>query len=316
MLAAASWPCSCALRQDFEANAPVAVKRQRIGGAVAGGKDVRVAGAQRTVDGNAVFHRKARRLRQFGVRHRADADDQQARRDDTPVFERDTNLVRPFFDTGHLRAAQHLNPFGGVAACDDLGDLRRHAAGEDPRQALHKRHRRAALSRACGKFQADEAAAENGDMAALRQMRTDALRIVMAAQRGNAVAIGGARQSAWPRAGRKQQFVIGDIGAVIEQHPLAGTVDGENRAAAEHADVGFGIAFCRGHELRAHPRDQRLLGERRALIGQMGLAADKGDCPGKPFFPQREGCARAAFASADDDESRHGEILPMRARDR
>jgi len=96
---------------------------------------------------------------------------------------------------------------------------------------------------------------------------------------------------------------------VAEQYPPGGPVDLDDRTAAKHRDTGGGIALRVRDKLRAVAGDQRLLGEGRTLIGQMVLIPDQGDRAIKTLFPQRKGCARAAFAGADDDEIRHDENL-------
>ena len=64
-----------------------------------------------------------------------------------------------------------VDALAACRACDDLGDLLRHAAHQDARLRLDDRDAGAALARACRELEPDEAAADDRDVAAGAEMR-------------------------------------------------------------------------------------------------------------------------------------------------
>ena len=122
MLRPASAPCSRALRQDFEADAAVAVEGEREGAAVAGGEDGGVAGGEAVVDGDAVGGGEAGGFGEGGVRDGADSDDDEVGLDGGAVGEADVSGVGQVVDFGDVCVEQDAGAVALVRGVEGGGE--------------------------------------------------------------------------------------------------------------------------------------------------------------------------------------------------
>ena len=253
--------------------------------------------------------RQPGRCGKCGVRHGADADDDEIGLDRLAVGERDARRsAAVVVDRRDARADRMVDAFARDGArAMTRGDLRRHAAHQDARLRLDDRDRGAALARAGRELQADEAAADDGDAAAGPRCGADRERVVEGAQidaarsDGPAAAAGAASRRSPAAACRRAS-----ARAVGERTVLRRAVDRRRPRPAMDRCRALGETLVAGDRSSASARlaDHRVLGQRRPLVGQMRLVADQRDRAVIADLAQRKRGARAAFAGADDDHAR------------
>ncbi len=156
----------------------------------------------------------------------------------------------------------------------------------------HLQHRdiHAELAAGRGDLEADVAAADDhGAMPGPRLLA----QLVGIVQRLQVVDAGesGARQADAPRpaAGRQHQRVVAQVRAVVQRDAARGPVDVRRAATKPQVHAMFGIER-RVPDEQAVPLEctrEVLLGQRRALVGQVGLITDDGQRPAVAALPER-----------------------------
>ena len=260
MLRAASAALLLRVAPGFEPHPPAAVERERERAAVAGREDIRIAGVQTCVDGNAVVDGEAGRFGEFAFRHGADADDAEVR-----------------FDLGPVGQPRHRRP--PACSCDrhdgspqrmcTPGRMMRHGTTAAISAGTPRiRMRGCASITVTGQPRARAAAASSRPMkpppmiarrAPRVQMRADRQRVVEGAQVKAMRDALGQRQPARRGAGRQQQLLVRHGGAVGERDGLARPVDRDGARAERHA-------------IRCRPRSEPR-GSAIGFIGPVGIAA-------------------------------------------
>ena len=114
------------------------------------------------------------------------------------------------------------------------------------------------------------------------------------------------RQAARGGAGGQQQAAVGQCGAVGQQHALGRAVDAGYGHAGMQFDVLAGQHFGGAHHQlgRFHVASQPGLGQRRAVVGAIGLIAQHGDAAFVAAAAQGFGGLYAGLSCADDDDTR------------
>ena len=98
----------------------------------------------------------------------------------------------------------------------------------------------------------------------------------------------GAFQLAHPRAGGQQQLVVGSLRPSVSSTVSLGAMDGLGAGVQHQLAAGLGVKSVGLQEqpLALEAAQQIGLGQRRALIGRIGLVAHHGDGAGKAFGAQ------------------------------
>ena len=286
---------------------PDAAAEQRIEvtGDVAGGKDMRIAGAAMCVDQNAVIDREIGLHRQLAVRHGADADENCVGGQRLARPQRDHGPVAARCDRSDGDAGAQIDAAAAMEGGEELAEGRRCDARQRSRGGFQHGHRAAMAARYGCCLQPDEAGADDDQPLAGAKHAAQLEAIVDVAQVVDAPA-GAARNSemASACAERQEQRVIRQGDAVGETQALRRAVDLEGRRAEMKIDPRRGPELQR-LQIRLLDRagaGEQLLRQRRALIGRVGLAADQHDLAGKTGGAQRLRRAPAGMAGAEDDD--------------
>ena len=105
-----------------------------------------------------------------------------------------------------------------------------------------------------------------------------------------------------PHTGGDQQPIARDLAAVSQPHQPVGAVQG----GRGHTESPLGIHLAQPRQLGViggHPALEDLFGQRRAVVGLVGLVADDRELPAKTLFPQRFGGTKPGQRSADNDDA-------------
>ncbi len=188
----------------------------------------------------------------------------------------------------------------GVESADRRVD---HAAHRD---ALHfeDRHLAAPGARGGGDLEADVAAADDDDPSLGLEAGADGEAILDGAQIENPGELGARqREPAHHRAGGEQELVVGELGAVVERHAAGATVDLLGPPAEHQLDVRFVVEVGRLEEdpLELDVAGQKLLRQRRPLVGHVRLVAHQDDAAAEPAGAQA-GDGLAGGVTGTDDE--------------
>jgi hypothetical protein len=212
------------------------------------------------IDGDAVVDHKTSVAGKFDIRDGADTNDDQISGNPAAILSQDPRVVRTFRQFLDRHAAKNFHALRLVPRGDHRRQFRGHTATEDAWQALNQRYLGAELAGGCGKLQADEAAADDGQMRPRRQARADRNGVAVGAQCPDTM-IGARkpRKGPGPGAGRQQQAVIGKDLTIGKPCGLAGGVDALDAVAGQNLDPGIGIAGCVRNQFRFKAIEQRLL---------------------------------------------------------
>ena len=270
-------------------------------GDVAGGVDARHRGAQRGVADDAVAERQRAALEPAGDRRHADADDDHVGRDDGAVAER--HAVGAHVGDGDVAA--QVDPLFDVDPGGGHAELGAEAAHERGRQAFEHRHRTPERARRRRDLETDEAGADDDDAG-----RPVGEAVPQARARRRACAARGPRPAApatasgstrWRRPGRRRAGVLPSASATVRasvSSPIAGTPRRRSRREgverlrlAEDDPVGFPVA------------GEQLLGQRRAVVGQVRLGPDERDGAAEPVRTQGLARPETGQRGADDDDA-------------
>ena len=209
-------------------------------------------------------------------------------------------------DGGKASAQHELDTPGAVPRLDPPGDRFGHAASEQAGQGLDHHHAGAAMPRTRRQLEADEAAADDGERPAGHQLRADPQRIVVSAEIGDPPGrLRGYRQPARHRAGGEQQLVVGEGTAAGERDLLTRAVDAGHRPLRieRYSSRGEPVGGRDGARRRFGIAGHDVLGERRALVGQVPLGPEQVDRPGIALFAQSQRGAHATLARAGNDHA-------------
>ena len=238
------------------------------------------------------------------LRRRADAEHQQIDR-----------LAPPSTLSATSRRPSASNPPAATSSCtSDAGGamrrehvrrkLGRHRAHQQARRRLEHGHFLAERTRAGRDLQADEAAAEHGDVMRRRELRAQPPGIVRAAQRRDvrrarpAGAAAAAPARRWrARAARSRaacRSAARHVALALDRAPLRRPMHGhagigEPRLGAVRLQLLVGIL-------------QEGLRQRRALVRQMRFVAHQVHARAEPRFGQPGTQLRGCMAAADDDD--------------
>ena len=188
-------------------------------------------------------------------------------------------------------------PAAAWRAATVVRDAGGHGPAHEPVGELQHRDVRAERRRGGGQLQPDEPAADDPDAGARAEAGTQGLRVGVRADEVHRRAV--ERQRAGRGAGGEQQLGVGQRAAVVERHRVGVRIEGGRVRARQVGHVRGPQAFVVADRL-VRPG----LGERRALVGELRLAADERDRAGPPVLAQRERGPRAALARADDHHPR------------
>ena len=249
---------------------PVA-ERMGAGGDVAGREDVAIAGAQRLIDQDTPVDRKPGCLGEPGARRGADPDQHRIGLDRTAVLEPDRRPASRRRDLLDPAAEDDLDAGHGVAAGEAGGERRRHGSAEQAWQDLDHGRVDAERPRARCNLEPDEAAADDGEMGARHQSRSERLGIAQIAQHvHDAFEPRRHRQAARLAPGGQQAFGVGQRAAVVEADRPLPAIDGRHRRLRAEIDAGRAQGLARGERERVDGALalQERLGQGRALIGR------------------------------------------------
>ena len=143
--------------------------------------------------------------------------------------------------------------------------------------------------------------------------RCESSRVRRVCTPGNA---GGARQRAGVGAGGEHEPVEADRGSVVELEGVAVDVEGWRRVAQAEVEAEGGDLLGRSqlHAVEPPGSGQELLGERGAVVGEVGLGTDQDDGTGVPLGAQCLGGPEAGQGGADDgDGGTSGPVAPYGA---
>ena len=113
------------------------------------------------------------------------------------------------------------------------------------------------------------------------------------------------RQAAGGAAGGDQQLLVGERRAGVEPQPPRRRVQVLGADAEQQVDLLLLVPLRRavGDRLLAQVPGQQLLGERRPVVGRVGLGADHPHRAVVTASPQGLGAALGGEAAADDDNT-------------
>ena len=277
--------------------------------AIAYGVDVGIGRAQVDVDGNAVVASQADGLRQRGLGLGADTGHQQfdGMRFALAIERADARILLDKIDRSAAQA--QINAGLPQRVRDMLGYFGRDGARQ---QAIgHLEDGDALAERCCrrGDFQADESSSQYGDRGGFGDGVAQAVRVVDGAQVVQvAQAVGQAGQAPGMGADGQDQDVVRQYRAIVERDLAGDGIDafGARAQAQGHASIGR----FRPQELKRGARILDVgLGERRAMVRQVGLGADQGDVALPAGFGQAGAQLRRSMAASHNDDSLHGALV-------
>ena len=189
------------------------------------------------------------------------------------------------------------------------GEHRGHLRAEDARPAAARRHLEdgdlgARVARRGGDLETDPAAADDHDARAVARTVAQAVGVVEGAQGERRV---GARdgEAARARPGGEQQLVVAERVPSASVDLVRARVDRDDRGMPRaQVDVVLGVPVVGMHErlVEFGLALQVVLGQRRPLVGQVGLGAEERDAAGEALVAQRLDGLGAGQAGSDDDE--------------
>ena len=180
---------------------------------------------------------------------------------------------------------------------------------EDPleRQRGHLDHRDLAslLAGGRGDLGADPAGPDDHQPLTVLDPLADQLGIADGPQVVDAVEIGaGHVEAPWHAAGGQEEAVVAQAPVSFEQELAHAEVDARHPGRGQKVDLMLGVERVRVDvRLVADLPAQVLLGERRALVGPLGLVADQHQLTVESLLAQRLCRLGSGQAGADDHES-------------
>ena len=193
----------------------------------------------------------------------------------------------------------------GVDVAIDRADLGAEHALERDRERVDDGDVEAALSGGGRDLGADPAGADHDDRAAAVQPLTQKVGVLDGAQVQHAVErCAGDGKAARLGAGGEQQPVVAQPFAIVERHLADRCIEAHGGATEAELDVVGGVeALVVDVDLLAPDLPaQVVLGQRRPLVGALGLGADQHHAPVEALRAQRLGGLRTGETRADDHE--------------
>jgi len=212
---------------------------------------------------------------------------------------------------------EHLDAVLDVHVAVERADLGTQDALVGQLQRIDDSYVEATLARRGCKLAADPAGADHGDAGAVHQLGPQHIAVGERPQVVNAFQ-GGARHLDPSRLGSRgqQQPVVRQLLSVTEGHARGLRVDRRHGRARLKLDVVLGVEVGRVHVrlLALGLAAEVLLGQRRALVGPLGLGADQDDPPVEAAVAQLLSRLGAGQAGADDHECllTHRIFLPVK----
>ena len=273
-------------------------------GAVADREDQWVAGAQVSVDDDAVVDREARFARQRVFGHRANAEHQPFDRLANAVDLQTRQLIAVDLEPIDTHAEPQPRAGRRVVGLHMRGQLRRHRSRQQPRHALEHLDLDAEATRSRRDLQPDEAATEYRQTLHHRQMAAQRVGVFGTAQHHDVRQPGGqVSQPPCPRAGGEHELAVAEFDARMQPHALRGAVDRNRRVGAVQRDACLGVPGLGTVCLqRFVGLLQEGLRQRRALVRQHRFFAHQMHTAALPRFNQRGAKLRTGMATADDDD--------------
>ena len=275
-------------------------------GAVADGVDVRVAGAGVLVHDDAVAAAQPGVRGQLHVRRDADADHGQVGRDALAVGARH-GLQSVFAEErGGAGAAADRHAVACVQRGVEGGKPRRRHALEDALFHFQNGGFEALAHRNCRHFQADVAAADDGDAPPGLEVLADGIHVGDAAQVVDAGQVAARHvESARAGTGRQQQLLVAKSLAVGADHRVRLRIHALHADAAAHLDVLGRVEGRRAQVdfLQAAFAGQILLRQGRALVRHMRFLADHDDAAVVAKLSEARRGLSGGMAAADDDDA-------------
>ena len=275
----------------------------REGADIARGEDVGILCPEGRIDDDAAIDRKTGGRGKSGARRGADADQDRVGLDDAAVRQGELEAVPRKSDLLQSCPEPDLDAGCGVMRLQEGRDGCRNHPAEEPRQQLD--HDRPAPRRdgARGDLEANEAAADDGDLGARATSLPQPIRIGQIAQIEDLLGDGGLkRQPARLAAGREQQLGVADLLAVREAHGLAPAIDRRDHAVGMELDAGGRerVGLGEGEVVRRALAGEVGLGQGRPLVGWAGLGAEQDDRAVMALLAQDQRGAAAGLTGTDD----------------
>ena len=268
-----------------------------------------LAGAAVLVAEHPVVHRDPAAHQPVGGRPGTDAHDHQVGDEFGAVGEHHRLHVLRSAHLGHRDPGAHIDPVGAVQPAHELTDAPPQHPGQWGGLRLDQHHVHPEPPQGGGDLAADETRADDDRPARPAGVLAQRHRLVEGAQHPDAVQIGERRYPPGHQSGGDHQFVVVQFGAVDEGDGARGGVQRARSLAQPQGDVVVGV------ELGGPQRDvldpllladgcvQHVLGQRRAIVGQVLLVADDGDRPGVLHRAQLLGHPGGGEPAADDHDA-------------
>ena len=277
------------------------------GRAVADSRYQRVFGGQELVYQDAVARGQAGIRRQLAVRVYTDADDNGFTFGDLPAGSLDARHLAVVGGDAVDRGAQdktHAQGFMVVLESAAYG-FANHAAHEAG-GGFHHRNNHAFARGDRGELQAQEARANHHDLAQRAKLFADSASVVQASKAEDTAGHSdGAGQLAVACARCQHQVCVGQPIACAGLYKMPNTVDTRDPRTGCHIDLVFGVVgvTLEAQGRRLHVAAHIGLGQRRALVGQMGFIPHQTDVARIPLVTQGRDKLVGGLAGANDKDS-------------
>ena len=239
----------------------------------------------------------------LGGRARADADHHQVGRQFGAVAQQHPgDLTVGAVHGGHTDTGAHVDTLGAVQPGHQFPDSLTEHHGQRRGLRLDEHHVDPERAQAGGDLAADEPGADHHRPAHRAGVLAQGDRLIPGPQHPDPVEIRQRRNPFGHQAGRDHHLVVGQFAAVGQDDGPRGGVQCPRCAAQSDGDGVLGV------ELRRLERDvlerplgvQHVLGQRRPVVGQVGLVADEGHRPGELGLAQLLGQPGGGQSAADD----------------
>ncbi len=248
---------------------------------VAGGDDPRRR-EQRLVADDPVVEREPGALQPLGHRHHAHADHDDVGVDRAAVVEPDAFDLAIALDRGHPDSQAQVDAVVAVQLAAHHAERLAQAAHERRGQRFEDRDVQAAAPARRRHLGADEAGTDHDDARVVVEPGAQVERVVDGAQHEDAVEVGGVGQHARGGTGGEQctieRELLTDPVAGVEGEDLGSRVERGGAHAEAQLDVELVVGRPAEREVLRLPfAREQLLGERRAVVRQVGLGPHQDD---------------------------------------
>ena len=211
-------------------------------------------------------------------------------------------------------AERDLDALGGVNIAIEIGENGRYNPRHQPRLDLEHPNRFPKRAGGRREFQADESSADHHDIARVLDALLNVDRLCISPQVADTVQIGAFdRQYSIPGSDREHQRFIRKAATGCKAHRAADRVNLGHLGAGDQLDS---MALIEGQRTQGSAFDILLagheaLGERRALVGEIGLVANQSDRSLIAFRAQRCCNLETGLSGSDDDDAIRSHCLGL-----